>query len=180
MSGLYIREMLNRRLLSRVLVVPPAGLVLNWERELNGLFGLPFRVVGGGEGRSGNPFLGPESDLLIVSVDTLAAERLFGRLQELDVEPYDLVIFDEVHKLSADREPDFTVRKTDRYRLAEALAGILQRRSAARLAARLERPAPLVTDSNAAHGEGLPLLFPLAAAATRRSFHLQRLVRLPG
>jgi len=124
MSGLYIREMLNRRLLSRVLVVPPAGLVLNWERELNGLFGLPFRVVGGGEGRSGNPFLGPESDLLIVSVDTLAAERLFGRLQELDVEPYDLVIFDEVHKLSADREPDFTVRKTDRYRLAEALAGI--------------------------------------------------------
>ena len=34
------------------------------------------------------------------------------------------MIFDEAHKLSADREPDFSVRKTDRYLLAEALAGI--------------------------------------------------------
>lgn len=32
--------------------------------------------------------------------------------------------FDEAHKLSADREPDLSIRKTDRYRLAEALAGI--------------------------------------------------------
>lgn len=30
MTGLYIREMLSRRLLRRVLVVPPAGLVGNW------------------------------------------------------------------------------------------------------------------------------------------------------
>jgi len=34
MSGLYIREMLSRRLIQRVLIVPPAGLVGNWEREL--------------------------------------------------------------------------------------------------------------------------------------------------
>ncbi len=33
------------------------------------------------------------------------------------------MVFDEAHKLSADREPDFSIRKTDRYRLAEALAG---------------------------------------------------------
>jgi hypothetical protein len=39
------------------------------------------------------------------------------------VTPYDLVIFDEAHKLAADREPDFRIRKTDRYRLGEALAG---------------------------------------------------------
>ena len=45
-------------------------------------------------------------------------------LQEPEVEPYDLAIFDEAHKLSADREPDFHIRKTDRYRLAEALAGV--------------------------------------------------------
>src|SRR5207244_13463044 len=30
---------------------------------------------------------------------------------------------DEAHKLSAYRDPDFTVRKTDRYQLAEALTG---------------------------------------------------------
>lgn len=34
MAGLYIREMLLRRLVKRVLIVPPAGLVGNWRREL--------------------------------------------------------------------------------------------------------------------------------------------------
>ena len=75
MAGLYIREMLARRLIRRVLIVPPAGLVGNWERELRKLFGLAFRIVGGGEARAGNPFIGPSSDLLIVSVDTLAGDR---------------------------------------------------------------------------------------------------------
>ena len=123
MTGLYVREMLSRRLLRRVLVVPPAGLVGNWEREMRTLFRLPFRIVGGTEARAGNPFLGPESDLVIVSVDTLAGERMFGNLKDDLTRPYDLVVFDEAHKLSADRQPDFRVRKTGRYRLAEALAG---------------------------------------------------------
>jgi SNF2 family DNA or RNA helicase len=70
MAGLYIREMLVRRLIRRVLVVPPAGLVGNWERELEKLFSLAFRIIGGGDARAGNPFTGPNSDLLIVSVDT--------------------------------------------------------------------------------------------------------------
>jgi hypothetical protein len=47
MAGLYVREMLARRLIRRVLVVPPAGLVGNWETELGKLFGLSFRIVGG-------------------------------------------------------------------------------------------------------------------------------------
>ena len=124
MAGLYIREMLSRRLIRRVLIVPPAGLVGNWERELRTLFGLDFRIVTGGEARSGNPFAGPGGDMIIVSVDTLGGDRPFARLQEPAVEPYDLIIFDEAHKLGADRQPDFTIRRTDRYRLAEALAGI--------------------------------------------------------
>src|SRR6266581_811827 len=124
MTGLYIREMLTRRLISRVLIVPPAGLVGNWEHEMHSLFNLPFTIVVGNDARSGNPFTGPQSDLLIVSVDTLRGDSMFSRLQEAEVIPYDLVIFDEAHKLAADREADFRVRKTDRYRLAEALAGI--------------------------------------------------------
>ena len=124
MAGLYIREMLARRLIRRVLIVPPAGLVGNWEREMRTLFGLHFQIISGSDARDGNPFIGPETDLSIVSIDTLAGDRTFARLQEAQVQPYDLVIFDEAHKLSADREPDFHVRKTGRYRLAEALAGI--------------------------------------------------------
>lgn len=133
MTGLYIREMRARRLIRRVLVVPPAGLVGNWEREMRTLFRLPFRIVSGADSRAGNPFVGEGSDLAIVSIDTLAGERMFGRLQELaDTSDagaaalgYDLVVFDEAHKLSADRDPRrMTLRKTDRYRLAEALAGV--------------------------------------------------------
>ena len=123
MTGLYVREMLSRRLVRRVLVVPPAGLVGNWRREMQDLFRLRFRIASGADARAGNPFAGPEGDLTIVGVDTLAGERMFGRLREDATEPYDLVVFDEAHKLSADRGPDFRLRKTDRYRLAEALAG---------------------------------------------------------
>lgn len=124
MTGLYIREMLSRRLIKRVLIVPPAGLVGNWEREMRTLFRMQFRVVAGSDARNGNPFLGPDSNLVIVSVDTLSGERVFSRLSEAASNPYDLVVFDEAHKLAADREPDFRIRKTDRYKLAEALAGI--------------------------------------------------------
>jgi superfamily II DNA or RNA helicase len=124
MTGLYIREMLARRLIRRVLIVPPAGLVGNWRHELETLFSLPFTIVTGADVRTANPFVGPASDQMIVSVDTLAGDRVFEHLQDPTVAPYDLVVFDEAHKLSADREPDLSIRKTERYRLAEALAGI--------------------------------------------------------
>jgi len=49
MTGLSIREMLTRRLISRVLIVPPAGLVGNWEHELQHLFNLSFSIVNGSD-----------------------------------------------------------------------------------------------------------------------------------
>jgi SNF2 family DNA or RNA helicase len=124
MTGLYVREMLARRLIRRVLIVPPAGLVGNWERELRLLFNLSFTVIAGNDARESNPFEGPASNHIILSIDTLAGERMFRRLQEKTAKPYDLVVFDEAHKLSAMREPDMRMRKTDRYRLAEVLVGI--------------------------------------------------------
>jgi superfamily II DNA or RNA helicase/DNA-binding XRE family transcriptional regulator len=124
MTGLYIRESLSRRTLRRVLVVAPAGLVGNWRRELAKLFQLRFRVVVGSDANDGNPFVGTDSDLVIVSIDSLRSPKLFEALRESSVEPYDLVVFDEAHKLSASRDPDGTFRPTDRYRLAESLAGV--------------------------------------------------------
>ena len=126
MTGLYLREVLARRLIRRVLVVPPAGLIGNWEREMRTLFSLPFRIVRGADARTGNPFAGPDSDRVIVSVDTLVGERTFGRLREAaaGAGPYDLVVFDEAHKLAAHQRQDLSVDKTDRYCLAEALAGL--------------------------------------------------------
>ncbi|MCX6538610.1 MAG: helicase-related protein [Acidobacteria bacterium] len=123
MAGLYIREMLARRLLKRVLIVVPAGLVGNWERELRRLFNLGFGIVRGSDAKRENPFTGQAGDQVICSLDTLAGQPMFSRLQDPAVEPYDLVIFDEAHKLSSSRDADLTIHKTDRYRLAEALAG---------------------------------------------------------
>src|SRR5579884_1294400 len=124
MAGLYIREMLTRRLIRRVLVIPPAGLIGNWENELRSLFGLRFRIVTGADARAGNPFADADGDLVIVSVDTLARDRMVARLREPEVAPYDLAIFDEAHKLSARLEDGLTLRRTERYKLAEALAGV--------------------------------------------------------
>lgn len=124
MTGLYIREMLSRRLLRRILIVPPAGLVGNWQREMQILFNLPFGIVSGSDAKTGNPFIGPGSDRVIVSMDSLRQPGLFGRIAEDDVDPYELVVFDEAHKLSCDRGSDYRVRPTDRYRLAEAIAGV--------------------------------------------------------
>jgi superfamily II DNA or RNA helicase len=124
MTGLYIREMLSRRLLRRILIVVPAGLVVNWRRELSTLFNLPFRVVTGSEARADNPFMGEGSNRLIISIDTVASARVYARLKESEVVPYDLVVFDEAHKLAADRGADLRIRKTDRYCVAEAIAGV--------------------------------------------------------
>lgn len=124
MTGLYIREMSSRRLLKRVLIVAPAGLVGNWRREMAQLFSLTFKIISGVDARNANPFVGEGSDRLIVSIDTLASSRVFARLQEPGVVPYDLVVFDEAHKLGADRGSDLYVRRTERYRVAEALAGV--------------------------------------------------------
>jgi superfamily II DNA or RNA helicase len=123
MSGLYIREMLSRRLIRRAIIVPPAGLIGNWESELRTLFGLRFKIVTGADTRAANPFIGHDGDLVILSIDTLTGDRTFARLTEAGVAPYDLAVFDEAHKLSARLESDFTIRKTDRYRVAEAIAG---------------------------------------------------------
>ena len=122
MAGLYIREMLLRRLVERVLIVPPAGLVGNWERELRNLFRLRFRIVGSGDGASENPLDDPRNDLAIVSVDTLARPRMRGHMRE--ARPYDLVVFDEAHKLSASRDADLTVRASRRYEMAEEVAAL--------------------------------------------------------
>lgn len=123
MSGLYIREMLSRRLLRRIMIVAPAGLVGNWHREMQSLFNLPFRIITGADIRSGNPFAGESSDRIIVSIDTLCSPKVFARLQEPDVAPYELAIFDEAHKLSSDQGRDLRIRKSERYLLAEVVAG---------------------------------------------------------
>lgn len=121
MAGLLIREMLLRRLATRILVVSPAGLVGNWRRELDVLFRLRFRVLSGTDfNDDDNPFADGRHDLAIISLDTLWREK--ARAAYLAAAPYDLVIFDEAHKLAAAYAGDRTLERTNRYEMAEQIA----------------------------------------------------------
>ena len=120
MTGLYIQELLLRQQVERILIVPPAGLIGNWERELRVCFRLQFRILSSADAANTNPFDDPENRLAIISLDTLWQERMQDCLFE--AQPYDLVVFDEAHKLSARYESDGTVDKSKRYELAERIA----------------------------------------------------------
>jgi SNF2 family DNA or RNA helicase len=120
-TALILRELASRGELVRALMVVPAGLVNNWHRELNEVFNLDFEVFGA-EGditdRRTNAFA--KHDRLIASIDTLKRPARIKRL--LDAPRWDLVVFDEAHHLAAYRMGG-KVRKTENYKLAEALKG---------------------------------------------------------
>lgn len=120
MAGLYIREMINRGRLQRVLICAPAGLTWNWRRELRYFFDLQFRILRGADFQKSDPLTELSSDLLILSVDTAATQAIKEKLTAPGAARYDLVVFDEAHKLSW-ADPNRNDTKTRRYRLAEAL-----------------------------------------------------------
>lgn len=121
MCGLYIREMLARKRIRRILIVPPAGLVGNWKNELFTLFQLEAVIVTGAMIRdnSVNPFT--EHDLAICSIDTIRTPQAMKCLGEGT--PYDLSVFDEAHKLTCDRFGDSKIKESERYKTASAIAG---------------------------------------------------------
>jgi superfamily II DNA or RNA helicase len=118
-TALILRELASRGELNRALMVVPAGLVNNWHRELNEVFNLNFEVFGS-EGdvtdRKSNAFA--KHDRLITSVDTLKRKARIKKLEEAP--PWDLVVFDEAHHLTAFKSGG-KVKKTENYKLAEAL-----------------------------------------------------------
>ena len=118
-AALILRELVSRGELKRALMVVPAGLVNNWHRELNEVFHLNFEVFGS-EGdvtdRKSNAF--EKHNLLIASIDTLKLRSRVARLKAAP--PWDLVVFDEAHHLTAYRQNGKLV-KTQNFRLAEVL-----------------------------------------------------------
>ena len=119
MAGLYIRELIMRADSRRILVVAPGSLVEQWRDELFEKFGLQFNVFSSAleaATPTGNPF--EDVDHLIVRLDQMARNE---ELQEkLLAASWDLVIFDEAHKLAAHFFGS-KLEKTGRFILAEKL-----------------------------------------------------------
>jgi superfamily II DNA or RNA helicase len=119
MAGLYIRELIMRADARRILIVAPGSLVEQWRDELFEKFGLEFRVFSKDvelASPSGNPF--EDVDHLIVRLDQMSrAEEMHDKLCAAT---WDLVVFDEAHKLSAHFFGQ-ELKRTKRFNLAEKL-----------------------------------------------------------
>lgn len=119
MAGLYIRELIMRADARRIVIVAPGSLVDQWREEMFEKFGLEFRVFTKdleAATPSGNPF--EDIDHLIVRLDQMARNE---ELQEkLCTAGWDLVVFDEAHKLAAHFFGN-KLEKTGRFKLAEKL-----------------------------------------------------------
>ena len=119
MAGLYIRELIMRADSRRILVVAPGSLVEQWRDELFEKFGLQFNVFSSAleaATPTGNPF--EDLDHLIVRLDQMTRNEEIQ--QKLLATTWDLVIFDEAHKLAAHFFGS-KLEKTGRFILAEKL-----------------------------------------------------------
>ncbi len=115
MAGLLIKELKLRGLAERVLVVCPANLSFQWQRELKEKFDERFLVLKGGDIRDQfgvNQWL--EQRQTITSLDLAKREDILPGLRQVH---WDLVIVDEAHRMSARDE----THKSQRYRLGELL-----------------------------------------------------------
>ena len=115
MAGLLIRELKLRGLIERVLVVCPANLTFQWQRELNEKFDEKFLVFKGSDIRDQfgvNQWL--EQKQVITSLDLAKRTEILPGLTQVH---WDLVIVDEAHRMSARDES----HKSQRYRLGELL-----------------------------------------------------------
>ena len=115
MAGLLIRELELRGLAERILIVCPANLTFQWQRELKEKFDAKFLVLKGSDIRDQfgvNQWL--EQKRVITSLDLAKRQEILPGLRQVH---WDLVIVDEAHRMSASDES----HKSLRYKLGELL-----------------------------------------------------------
>lgn len=115
MSGLLIRELKLRGLVERVLVVCPANLAFQWQREMSEKFNEKFIILNGSQIRDQfgvNQWM--DQNQVITSLDLAKRTEILPSLKQVR---WDLVIIDEAHRMSA-RDSE---HKSQRYKLGEIL-----------------------------------------------------------
>ena len=115
MAGLLIRELKLRGLVDRILIVCPANLTFQWQRELLEKFDQQFFVMRGADIHNQfgiNQWL--DQKQVVTSLDLAKRQDILPSLEQAH---WDLVIVDEAHRMSASDES----HKSLRYRLGEKL-----------------------------------------------------------
>jgi len=124
-TGMIVHALQQRREISRCLVICPAGQIRQWQEELESKLRVRFEVYRHDiDGRRAFHF-----PYVIASLDTAKLDdpstRLGGESHKsllLQAPDWDLIVFDEAHRLSAKTYSSGT-EKTLNYQLAEVLCG---------------------------------------------------------
>ena len=119
MAGLLIKELKIRGLITRILIITPASLSFQWQREMKDKFRENFEVIRSDILRANygsNPW--QDKNQVVTSVSWVS--RVEDAKESLLRSHWDLIIVDEAHKMSASSRD----RKTLAYQLGEALSGM--------------------------------------------------------
>lgn len=119
MAGLVLKELKARGMVRRVLLVVPAHLQDQWQREMNDWFRedfVPLRRDVLNSIYTADFF--ERNPQVLISMDLARREQVRDLLAR---QSWDLVVVDEAHKFSATRYGR-KIEKTKRYQLGEALA----------------------------------------------------------
>ena len=116
--GMLLAALQQRAVFRRVLIVAPAGLTRQWKDELHFKFGMSDFQIYGVDFEVNDTRHWRIYNHVIGSIDRLKAEGHKESL--LSADPWDIVIFDEAHRLSR-RQWGRKLDASDRFRLAAAL-----------------------------------------------------------
>jgi superfamily II DNA/RNA helicase len=123
MAGLYVKELMLRRAADRVLIVTPANLRPQWQRELAERFDIHC-VQFDSSTLDANPTQNPWDlhDFVIVSRDFLKREEVIEAFAAADKD-WDLAILDEAHGYTIQVDGKGLINKrSERYKAAEQVA----------------------------------------------------------
>lgn len=118
MAGLLLKELMTRGLVERVLIITPGGLTKQWQEDEMGVkFNIPFTLVNRSI-FSADPTVFSTAQRIVTSIDFISRDDVLGVAANTH---WDLIIFDEAHKLSAYEYATKTY-KSRRYEAAQRLA----------------------------------------------------------
>ena len=120
MAGLLIQELIMRSDIERVLIVCPGSLVEQWHDELLEKFSLNFDIYvpqADNTTPTGNYFA--DKDRLIVRLDQFARDE--EKQARLAASGWDMVVFDEAHKLAAHFFNN-DIKETQRFKFARLMS----------------------------------------------------------
>jgi ERCC4-related helicase/HKD family nuclease len=115
-AGMVWQALSQRGQAKRTLIITPAGLTTQWQEEMQDKFGQMFEIFGR-DFWAVNPRIWDLKAMAIASIDTL--KRAEHKKALLENRRWDLIIFDEAHRLSAMSYESGKTDKTHNYRLAE-------------------------------------------------------------